>query len=143
MRLAASDATLVAMAVPPQKPSPPQEQRPRTRDPILGGVPETVLPRAQTAVESGPGIFRFGAREYPFPERGSIHMIGSSSGKSGHSNHQKKLEYEIWQEAQERARKERTLRTVVVHGRSLPPWIGQYHQMSTGLTPFARSYLPG
>ena len=75
IRLSASDAALVAMSV-GQRSSPLRSRmRPRTRDPILGRVPEVEQPRAQT---TGPTetIFRHGSREFAFPARGSIASIG-------------------------------------------------------------------
>ena len=145
MRLSASDAALIAMSagahhgarVSPQRTKP----RPRTRDPILGAVPEPLdtAYRASTASLTSETLVRLGGREFPFPPRGSIASIGSehlastsTSSAKRPSRHLQKLEYELWCEAQRRAMAEAQLRTVTVHGRSRPPWLDELDEPPHG-----------
>ena len=73
-----------------------------------------------------------GSKPMLFPARGTINSIGSfgslgslGSSPSGRSTPTtRKLEYELWCEAQKRAAIERELRQVIIHGRSRPPWVG-------------------
>lgn len=127
LRVSASDAAILSLASlskqqPPLQRSP--TQRPRTRDPIIGAVPEPA-PRRVMTTESTPGVFRYGNREFPFPERGSIAQMPTGSPHSD-SRSRKKLEYDLWLEAQKRTSLEKCLKQVVIHGRSRPPWIGEY-----------------
>jgi len=136
MRLSASDAALVALSA-PARPSGSPPARPRERDPITGKVPEPTAP-SRSATASSETVFRFGAREFDFPARGTI---GSVGGERVPSRQQRKLEYKLWQETQRREAAERALRTVTIHGRSLPPWIAEVPQAGGefGLMPQYRS----
>ena len=186
MRLSASDAALISLSAASRASPPRVQQRPRTRDPILGCVPEDpTLPRAMTSSASSETVFRYGSRTVSFPARGSIASIGdpfeatkhvsrkkqqleyanrmlhaarmephgalaghcrcscvhrsacASSGRQSASDRDPPLlacRYELWCEQQKRSNAEAQLRTVVVHGRSKPPWIGEVEERP-GLMP--------
>jgi len=136
MRLSASDAALISLSAASRASPPRVQQRPRTRDPILGCVPEDpTLPRAMTSSASSETVFRYGSRTVSFPARGSIASIGDPFEATKHVSRKKQqLEYELWCEQQKRSNAEAQLRTVVVHGRSKPPWIGEVEERP-GLMP--------
>lgn len=121
IRLSASDAALVAMSAPPRA-SPPPKSRPRTRDPILGIVPEPEPLAVPAQMSSTEGVFRNGSREFAFPPRGTIASVGEQFERC-HSRQAQRLEYQLWRQQQKRASAEDILRTVTIHGRSTPPWM--------------------
>lgn len=118
-------------------PLPPPPPMPPCLAPVCQAPPAPVSRHRSSPqrphTEGGPGVFRYGSREYAFPERGSIAMVGAAEAARGRSHghgrsahRREKLEYQLWRETELRNAAERTLRTVVVHGRSAPPWFGEY-----------------
>ena len=133
-RISSYDAALLANAPPiglmhatlTGKPRPS-----RTRNPITGDVPKAAPAVARSLRGSESSMFG-GSKPMLFPARGTINSIGSfgslgslGSSPSGRSTPTtRKLEYELWCEAQKRAAAERELKQVIIHGRSRPPWVG-------------------
>jgi len=97
-----------------------------TRDPITGDEADrTRQPMGSSqhtlTMPNGQPVF--------FPAKGTIRSVGSefeahqASSPAARAKSEK-LQYEIWREAQRRSAAERELRSVEIHGRSRPPWVG-------------------
>lgn len=154
LRVSASDAELLASAplrLRMQTASASRSARPRGRNPITGDAPKYACPHTRDRAPPLPltrlahlcrseqqqqqmGLSQAllllpNGQPLIFPPRGTIGSVGAEgvpqpSKSPGSRAKSEKIEYELWCEAQRRKGAERELRTVQIHGRSRPPWIG-------------------
>ena len=134
-RISAYEANKIANAPPASLLHSTLHRKPRPalqRNPITGEGARPLPPRSLRASGSESSLHG-GFKPILFPPRGTINSIGSTDSLHGSpsssflgrpSPKARRLEYEVWLEAQRRSALERELKQVIIHGRSRPPWIG-------------------
>jgi hypothetical protein len=133
MRLNPSDAALVANPPPVLRMRASASTRgmaaaERDRNPITGEERRPAMPGGMP-MSSSQTLTLPNGQPLLFPAKGYINTVGSENAAHNVSSpaaraKTERLQYELFCEAQRRAMVERELRTVQIHGRTRPPWIG-------------------